>query len=232
VHKPTLEAGNPAVIRRNVGSKAIKMVYNPGGSNPVKNIDVDEKDCNLFSISNSEVEELARQALNIEKHYQRPMDIEWARDGVDGRLYIVQARPETVQSRSGKVIERYKLKQKGPVLTEGRSIGSRIGAGTAKVIMSLDDMDKVQPGDVLVTDMTDPDWEPIMKRAAAIVTNRRPLSPRLSPLAASASTTSLASSRVRTKGIMISTLSSPISSRTYLSALHSSSQLALKSSEM
>jgi len=172
VHKPTLEAGNPAVIRRNVGSKAIKMVYNPGGSNPVKNIDVDEKDCNLFSISNSEVEELARQALTIEKHYQRPMDIEWARDGVDGRLYIVQARPETVQSRSGKVIERYKLKQKGPVLTEGRSIGSRIGAGTAKVIMSLDDMDKVQPGDVLVTDMTDPDWEPIMKRAAAIVTNR------------------------------------------------------------
>ncbi|MCP4284296.1 MAG: phosphoenolpyruvate synthase [Gammaproteobacteria bacterium] len=172
VHKPTLRAGNPAVIRRNVGSKAIKMVYNPGGSNPVKTIDVDEKDCNLFSISNSEVEELARQALTIEQHYQRPMDIEWARDGVDGRLYIVQARPETVQSRSGKVIERYKLKQKGPVLTEGRSIGSRIGAGTAKVIMSLDDMDKVQPGDVLVTDMTDPDWEPIMKRAAAIVTNR------------------------------------------------------------
>ncbi len=172
VHKPTLRAGNPAVIRRNVGSKAIKMVYNPGGSNPVKTIDVDEKDCNLFSISNSEVEELARQALTIEQHYQRPMDIEWARDGVDGRLYIVQARPETMQRRSGKVIERYKLKQKGPVLTEGRSIGSRIGAGTAKVIMSLDDMDKVQPGDVLVTDMTDPDWEPIMKRAAAIVTNR------------------------------------------------------------
>ncbi|WP_428634343.1 phosphoenolpyruvate synthase [Sedimenticola sp.] len=172
VHKPTLEAGRPAVIRRNVGGKAIKMVYNPGGSSPVKIIDVDEADRHLFSITDAEAEELARQAVTIEKHYQRPMDIEWARDGIDGRLYIVQARPETVQSRSGNIMERYELKAKGPVLAEGRSIGSRIGAGTAKVVMSLDDMDHVQPGDVLVTDMTDPDWEPIMKRAAAIVTNR------------------------------------------------------------
>jgi pyruvate,water dikinase len=172
VHKPTLEAGRPAVIRRNVGGKAIKMVYNPGGESPVKIIDVDEAQRHLFSITDAEAEELARQAVTIEKHYQRPMDIEWARDGLDGRIYIVQARPETVQSRSGNVMERYELKTKGPILTEGRSIGSRIGAGTAKVIMSLDDMDKVQPGDVLVTDMTDPDWEPIMKRAAAIVTNR------------------------------------------------------------
>ena len=172
IHKPTLRAGRPAVIRRNVGSKAIKMVYNPGGDSPVKTIDVDAEQRLLFSISDSEAEELARQALTIEQHYQRPMDIEWAKDGLDGRLYIVQARPETVQSRSGKVIERYALRQKGKVLSEGRSIGARIGAGNARVIKSLNDMDKVQPGDVLVTDMTDPDWEPIMKRAAAIVTNR------------------------------------------------------------
>jgi pyruvate,water dikinase len=172
VHKPTLEAGRPAVLRRNVGGKAIKMVYNPGGESPVKIEDVPEADRHLFSITDAEAEELARQAITIEKHYQRPMDIEWARDGLDGRLYVVQARPETVQSRVGNVMERYELKQRGEVLTEGRSIGGRIGAGTAKVIMSLDDMDKIQPGDVLVTDMTDPDWEPIMKRAAAIVTNR------------------------------------------------------------
>ncbi|MEE9357879.1 phosphoenolpyruvate synthase [Candidatus Vondammii sp. HM_W22] len=172
VHKPTLEAGRPAVIRRNVGSKAIKMVYNPGGDNPVKIVDIDEAESYLFSITDSEAEALARQAVTIEKHYGHPMDIEWARDGLDNRLYIVQARPETVQSRAGNVMERYELKQHGETLTEGRSIGSRIGAGTAKVIMSLDEMDLIKPGDVLVTDMTDPDWEPIMKRAAAIVTNR------------------------------------------------------------
>ena len=172
VHKPTLAAGRPAIVRRNLGGKAIKMVYDSTGPSPVKTLGVDDAERILYSITDAEVEELARQALTIEKHYQRPMDIEWARDGMDGRLYIVQARPETVQSRSGRVIERYELKAKGEVLTEGRSIGSRIGAGTAKVIMSLEDMDKVQPGDVLVTDMTDPDWEPIMKRAAAIVTNR------------------------------------------------------------
>jgi len=172
VHKPTLAAGRPATVRRNVGGKAIKMIYNPGGSSPVQTVDVDEQTRNLFSITDGEVAELARLAVAIEQHYQRPMDIEWARDGIDGRLYVVQARPETVESRSGKVIERYTLKERGPVLTQGRSIGSRIGAGTARVIMSLSDMDKVEPGDVLVTDMTDPDWEPIMKRAAAIVTNR------------------------------------------------------------
>ena len=172
VHKPTLAAGRPAVVRRNVGGKAIKMIYNPGGDDPVKTIEVDEKDRDLFSITDAEAEELARQAVTIEQHYGRPMDIEWARDGLDGRLYIVQARPETVQSRASNVIERYELKERGPILTEGRSIGGRIGAGTAKVISSLDDMDKINPGDVLVTDMTDPDWEPIMKRAAAIVTNR------------------------------------------------------------
>ena len=172
VHKPTLEAGRPAVVRRNVGSKAIKMIYNPGGDSPVKIVDVDEADSNLFSITDSEAEELARQAVTIEKHYGHPMDIEWARDGLDNRIYVVQARPETVQSRTGNVMERYDLKQPGKALTEGRSIGSRIGAGTAKIIMSLDEMDQIQPGDVLVTDMTDPDWEPIMKRAAAIVTNR------------------------------------------------------------
>ncbi|PLY12209.1 MAG: phosphoenolpyruvate synthase [Sedimenticola sp.] len=172
VHKPTLEAGRPAVLRRNVGGKAIKMIYNPGGDSPVKIVDVDEPERHIFSITDAEAEELARQAVTIEKHYQRPMDIEWARDGLDGRLYVVQARPETVQSRTGNVIERYHLKQKGKVICEGRSIGGRIGAGTAKIITSLNDMDKIKPGDVLVTDMTDPDWEPIMKRAAAIVTNR------------------------------------------------------------
>ncbi|MET0085055.1 MAG: phosphoenolpyruvate synthase [Sedimenticola sp.] len=172
IHKPTLAAERPAVVRRNVGHKAIKMVYDTDGDSPVKIIDVDEHERHLFSITDAEAEELARQAVTIEKHYQRPMDIEWARDGLDGRLYIVQARPETVQSRVGSVIERYELKARGQVITEGRSIGGRIGAGTAKIITSLDDMDHIQPGDVLVTDMTDPDWEPIMKRAAAIVTNR------------------------------------------------------------
>jgi pyruvate,water dikinase len=172
IHKPTLAAGRPALLRRNVGGKAVKMVYDLHLKSPVKTIEVDPADCVRFSITDAEAEELARQAVTIEKHYGRPMDIEWAKDGVDNRLYIVQARPETVQSRSGKVIERYEMKEKGELLAEGRSIGSRIGAGTAKVIMSLDDMDKVLPGDVLVTDMTDPDWEPIMKRASAIVTNR------------------------------------------------------------
>jgi len=172
IHKQTLASGRPAVLRRNLGSKAIKMVYDQHRKSPIKTIDVDPAERELFSINDAEAKELARQAVTIEKHYQRPMDIEWARDGLDGRLYIVQARPETVQSRSGKVIERYELKGKGALLCEGRSIGSRIGAGTAKVLISLDDMDKVQPGDVLVTDMTDPDWEPIMKRATAIVTNR------------------------------------------------------------
>ncbi|MCP3660940.1 MAG: phosphoenolpyruvate synthase [Gammaproteobacteria bacterium] len=172
IHKATLEAGRPAVLRRNVGDKAIKMIYSESGDNPVSTVDVDQQERLRFSITDAEAEDLARQALIIEKHYKRPMDIEWAKDGLDGRIYIVQARPETVQSRSGNVIERYELESRGDIVTEGRSIGGRIGAGTARIIMSLDDMDKIQPGEVLVTDMTDPDWEPIMKRAAAIVTNR------------------------------------------------------------
>jgi len=173
VHKPTLTAGRPAILRRNVGGKAIRMVYaEPGGESPVRTEDVPETDRHRFCIADEEVMELAKQAVLIEEHYGRPMDIEWAKDGNDGKLYVVQARPETVQSRTGQVLERYRLQEKGPVLSSGRSIGHRIGAGPAKVVGSIADMDKVQPGDVLVTDMTDPDWEPIMKRAAAIVTNR------------------------------------------------------------
>jgi pyruvate,water dikinase len=173
VHKPTLAAGRPAVLRRSVGGKAIRLVYAPPGSDsPVLTEDVPEADRHRFCISDQEVEELARQAVLIEQHYGRPMDIEWAKDGIDGKLYIVQARPETVQSRSGRVIERYQIRGKGEVLATGRSIGHRIGTGVAKVIDSISEMHRVEPGDVLITDMTDPDWEPIMKRAAAIVTNR------------------------------------------------------------
>jgi len=171
-YKPNLEAGKPAVLSRTLGSKKIEMVYDPEGDEPVKIIDIEKERSSKYCITDEQVEELARQAVIIEKHYKRPMDIEWALDGNDNGLYIVQARPETVQSQAGNVIERFTLKQKGAILSEGRSIGSRIGAGTAKIIMSLDDMDEIQPGDVLVTDMTDPDWEPIMKRASAIVTNR------------------------------------------------------------
>ena len=172
VHKPTLDADRPAILRRNIGDKAIKMIYSDSGDSPVTVVNVERKDQLRFCITDAQIEELARQALVIEQHYGRPMDIEWALDSEDGEMYIVQARPETVQSQNGKVIERFELKEEGTVLIEGRSIGGRIGAGTAKVISSLDDMDKIQAGDVLVTDMTDPDWEPIMKRAAAIVTNR------------------------------------------------------------
>jgi len=174
VHKPTLAAGRPAILRRNLGSKAIKMIYAGEGSHPVTTVAVDEADRRLFCLTDAQVEELARQAAHIERHYGRPMDIEWALDGLDGQIYIVQARPETVQSRSGNVIERYEMNNSSgaKVLVEGRSIGARIGAGTARVITSLDHMDKIGEGDVLVTDMTDPDWEPIMKRASAIVTNR------------------------------------------------------------
>ncbi|PYC22618.1 phosphoenolpyruvate synthase [Aquipseudomonas alcaligenes] len=175
VHKPTLEAGRPAILRRNLGSKAIKMVYGDEAKagRSVKTVDVDRADRARFCISDAEVAELAKQALIIEKHYGRPMDIEWAKDGDDGKLYIVQARPETVKSRaSATVMERYLLKEKGKVLVEGRAIGQRIGAGRVRVIHDVSEMDKVQPGDVLVSDMTDPDWEPVMKRASAIVTNR------------------------------------------------------------
>ncbi|HCF2339624.1 phosphoenolpyruvate synthase [Pseudomonas paraeruginosa] len=175
VHKPTLEAGRPAILRRNLGSKAIKMVYGEEAKagRSVKVVDVERADRARFALSDAEVTALAKQAMIIEKHYGRPMDIEWAKDGDDGKLYIVQARPETVKSRaSATVMERYLLKEKGTVLVEGRAIGQRIGAGPVKVINDVSEMDKVQPGDVLVSDMTDPDWEPVMKRASAIVTNR------------------------------------------------------------
>ncbi len=175
VHKPTLLAGRPAVLRRTLGSKAQKMVYAQSGraGKSTQVVDVDRAEQQRFCLSEQEIESLSRQALTIEKHYGQPMDIEWAKDGDDGRLYIVQARPETVKSRqSAGTMERYLLKQKGKVLCEGRSIGQRIGSGEVRVVTSIRDMEKVRPGDVLVTDMTDPDWEPVMKRAAAIVTNR------------------------------------------------------------
>jgi len=174
VYKPTLAAGRAAILRRNLGSKALRMVYADAAqkAGPVRTEEVPDGERGVFCIHDEEVEELARQAVVIEQHYQRPMDIEWARDGEDGQLYILQARPETVQSRSGRIVERYRLRQTGEKLAEGRSIGHRIGAGTARVIMSSSDMSRVQPGDVLITDMTDPDWEPIMKRAAGIVTDR------------------------------------------------------------
>ncbi|MBN7820668.1 phosphoenolpyruvate synthase [Bowmanella yangjiangensis] len=175
VHKPTLNKGKPAVVRRNLGSKLKKMIYSAdvGHGKQVEIVDVDTTDSHRFSLSDSEVMELAKQAQIIEKHYQRPMDIEWAKDGTDGKLYIVQARPETVRSREdAQTIERFHLKGKAKIVCEGRAIGHKIGNGVAKVLSSIDEMDKIQPGDVLVTDMTDPDWEPIMKKASAIVTNR------------------------------------------------------------
>lgn len=175
VHKDTLAAGRPAILRRNLGSKAIKMIYGDEAKagRSVKTVDVDAADRARFCLTEAEVTELAKQAVIIEKHYKAPMDIEWAKDGDDGKLYIVQARPETVKSRSnGNVMERYLLKEKGNVLVEGRAIGQRIGAGKVRIIRDVSEMDKVQAGDVLVSDMTDPDWEPVMKRASAIVTNR------------------------------------------------------------
>ncbi|GIU12890.1 MULTISPECIES: phosphoenolpyruvate synthase [unclassified Shewanella] len=175
VHKPSLVAGHKAVVRRNIGSKLIQMVYSDDESHgkQVKIEDIAADKRREFSINDAEVQELAKQAMTIEKHYGRPMDIEWAKDGNDGKLYIVQARPETVRSREDvQLIERYHLKTQGDVVCEGRAIGHKIGKGVAKVLKSIEDMDQIQPGDVLVTDMTDPDWEPIMKRASAIVTNR------------------------------------------------------------
>lgn len=174
VFKPTLKLGAPAIIRKTLGSKAIQMVYSDDPEKgPVETIPVPTEKRQQFSITDSEIEELARIALEIEEHYGRPMDIEWAKDGNSGELYIVQARPETVKSRSNQaVIERYLLKETSQVLVEGRSIGHRIGSGPVRVIYDVKEMALVQPGEVLVTDMTDPDWEPVMKRAAAIVTNR------------------------------------------------------------
>ncbi|MAD14628.1 MAG: phosphoenolpyruvate synthase [Alteromonadaceae bacterium] len=175
VHKPTLDKGLPAVVRRNLGSKLTKMIYSDDLSHgkQVEIVDIDKADSVVFSLTDDEVQELAKQAQIIEKHYKRAMDIEWAKDGIDGKLYIVQARPETVRSREDiQVIERFRLNGKASVVCEGRSIGHKIGAGVAKVLGSIEEMDKIQAGDVLVTDMTDPDWEPIMKKASAIVTNR------------------------------------------------------------
>jgi pyruvate,water dikinase len=172
VHKQSYEAGYHAIINRTLGSKKQKMIYASKGESPVEVVDVPENEQQKFCLNDAQIHELAKQALEIEKHYKRPMDIEWALDGLDGNIYIVQARPETVQSRKGKTIDRYTLKKRGEVITVGRSIGALIGSGKAKLIANLDEMDKIQEGDVLVTDMTDPDWEPIMKKASAIVTNR------------------------------------------------------------
>ncbi|KAA3653805.1 MAG: phosphoenolpyruvate synthase [Proteobacteria bacterium] len=175
VHKPTLAQGRPAVVRRNLGSKLIKMVFTDKSvaGKSVQTLDVAEADRNRFSLTDADVLELARYAVIIEQHYGRPMDIEWGKDGVDGKLYILQARPETVKSQqSGHMLEKYRLKQYGKSLTHGRAIGQRIGVGPVRIIHDAAEMNRVQPGDVLVTDMTDPNWEPVMKRASAIVTNR------------------------------------------------------------
>jgi pyruvate,water dikinase len=173
VYKPTLREGRPAILRRQLGSKAIKMVFSDAPGERVRNEDVPPADRRRFCITDADVHELAKQALVIEQHYGRPMDIEWGKDGVTGRIYILQARPETVKSRaSAQQVERFVLGARGASLVEGRSIGHKIGAGNARVLRSVTEMSRVQPGDVLIADMTDPDWEPIMKRAAAIVTNR------------------------------------------------------------
>ena len=174
VHKPTLISGNPAILSRNLGSKLIKMVYaEANASSPVATTEVGPEDRLRFSLNDSQIEELAQYAMKIESHYGRAMDIEWALDGVDGKIYIVQARPETVKSRqSSQNIERYKLLETSDILVEGRAIGQKIGSGKAKIINDLSEMDSINKGDILVTDMTDPDWEPVMKLASAIITNR------------------------------------------------------------
>ncbi|MBS0557366.1 MAG: phosphoenolpyruvate synthase [Proteobacteria bacterium] len=173
VYKPTLKLGKPAILRRARGAKQQRMVYSSKPGERVRIEDVPAADRARFCISDADVHELAKQALVIEQHYGRPMDIEWGKDGATGKIYILQARPETVKSRARATqIERFQLRQRGTVLAEGRAIGQKIGAGTARVIRSIKDMNRVQAGDVLIADMTDPDWEPVMKRAAAIVTNR------------------------------------------------------------
>ncbi|HEY2978349.1 MAG TPA: phosphoenolpyruvate synthase, partial [Burkholderiaceae bacterium] len=177
VHKPGLQRGDYAIIRRNMGSKLIKMEFSSAAEKAasgklVKTIDTPPEQRSRYSLTDAEVTELARYALIIEQHYGRPMDIEWGRDGVDGKLYILQARPETVKSQGAQVEHRYKLKGHSTILAEGRAIGHKIGTGPVRLVQSTAEMDRVQPGDVLVTDMTDPNWEPVMKRASAIVTNR------------------------------------------------------------
>jgi pyruvate, water dikinase len=175
IYKPALRAGRPAILKRGIGSKATKMVYTAQSQvgRTTQFVEVDQADRRRFSLSDADVTELAREALTIEEHYGRPMDIEWGQDGRDGRLYILQARPETVKSRqSAARVQRYRIRERGPVLAEGRAIGQKIGAGTVRVLRSVAEMHLFSPSEVLVADMTDPDWEPIMKRAAAIVTNR------------------------------------------------------------
>ncbi|WP_025040634.1 phosphoenolpyruvate synthase [Nitrosospira briensis] len=175
VYKRTLAQGKPAILRRNLGSKLIKMQFAAGKDTgrSVETLDVEEGERRKFSITDAEVEELARHAVVIERHYQRPMDIEWGKDGLDGKLYILQARPETVQALAGvDTLRRYRLKGKSDVLASGRAIGQKIGSGPVRLILDASEMSRVREGDVLVTDMTDPDWEPVMKRASAIVTNR------------------------------------------------------------
>ena len=173
VYKPALRAGKRSVLRKNLGGKAIKMVYAPAGSGErVRTVEVASADRNRFSLSEDDITDLAKQALIIEKHYGAPMDIEWGKDGDTGKIYILQARPETVQSRAGRTIQRFTLKSRSTTVVTGRSIGQRIGAGPARIIKDVKEMSRVRAGDVLVADMTDPDWEPVMKRASAIVTNR------------------------------------------------------------
>jgi pyruvate,water dikinase len=173
LYKPALRAGRRAVLRRNLGAKAIKMVYGePHSKDRVRTVDVPAVDRQRFCLDEQDLVTLAKQALIIEEHYGRPMDIEWGKDGSTGEIFILQARPETVQSRTGRTIQRYTLSKRSKILAEGRSIGQRIGAGPARVISDVSQMARVQPGDVLIADMTDPDWEPVMKRASAIVTNR------------------------------------------------------------
>lgn len=176
VFKPTLASGHAPIVNRRIGSKLIKMEFDPSRTNglAVRTVDVPVSERNRFSLTDEEVKELAHYAVIIEKHYQRPMDIEWGRDGVDGKIYILQARPETVKSQQGHsdIQQRYKLKATGKVIVTGRAIGQKIGSGPVRIVTDLSEMDKVKAGDVLVTDMTDPNWEPVMKRASAIVTNR------------------------------------------------------------
>jgi pyruvate,water dikinase len=174
LYKPNLEVGRPAVLSRTLGQKAVKIVYTEDASAPsgVKSVPVPDADRGAFVLEDAELEELGRQALLIEKHYGRPMDIEWAKDGIDSLIYVVQARPETVKSRDLRVLERYRLKARGRVLAEGRAVGQKIASGRARLIADVEEMSVLQEGEILVTDMTDPDWEPVMKRAGAIVTNR------------------------------------------------------------
>jgi pyruvate,water dikinase len=175
VYKPALRAGRPAILKRGVGSKATKMVYTQDSAvgRSIDFVPVAEADRAQLSLSDEEVTELAQHALKIEEHYGRPMDIEWGKDGIDGRLYILQARPETVKSRqSGSTLQRFRMDERGPVIVEGRAIGQKIGAGAVRILTSAESMHEFKSGEVLVADMTDPDWEPVMKRASAIVTNR------------------------------------------------------------